>query len=250
MTGIILAAGYGTRMRAVSATVPKSLLPVGDRLVIDYLMAQLAEISELRRLALVTNALYYGQFVEWARGRGLGELEIVNDGTRSNEERLGAIGDLQFALEKGGIDDNVLVAGGDSIFRFEVRLLVEYFVERQADVVAVVREADAARRRHTSTLKLDESGRVVEFVEKAPQPISDLICPPLYVFQRDTLPLIQQYLAERNAPDAPGHFIAWLHTRRPVYGRVMAAGRHDIGSPETYREAQDAVRRARPNDVR
>jgi len=241
VTGIILAAGYGTRMRAVSATVPKPLLPVGHRVVIDYLMEQLAAIREVGRLVLVTNALYHEQFAEWARARGLSGLEILNDGTRSNEERLGAIGDLRFAIDRAGIDDDALVAGADNIFRFEVGLLVEFSAEKQADVIAVVREGDPARLKRTSTLRLAEDGRVLEFVEKAPEPISDLLCPPLYAFRRETLGLVGEYLAEGNSPDAPGHFIAWLYTRRPVYGRIMPAGRHDIGSPETYREAQEAA---------
>ena len=241
MTGIILAAGYGTRMQAVRTTVPKPLLPVGGRVVIDYLMEQLTAVREVGRLVLVTNALYHMQFAEWAGSRGLSDLETLNDGTRSNEERLGAIGDLRFAIDRARIDDDVLVAGADNIFRFEVRLLVEFFAEKQADVIAVVREGDPARLKQTSTLRLGGDGRVVEFVEKAPEPISDLICPPLYAFRRDTVGLIEEYLAEGNSPDAPGHFIAWLHTRRPVYGRIMPAGRHDIGSPETYREAQEAA---------
>jgi glucose-1-phosphate thymidylyltransferase len=241
MTGLILAAGYGTRMRAVSAATPKPLLPVAGRPVIDYLVDQLLPLEAISRLVLVTNDLHYTQFAQWAERRGLADLLVISDGTRSNEERLGAIGDLQWAVERAGIDDHLLVAGADNIFRFEVGLLVEFFVEKRADVIAVVREPDPKRLAQTSTLKLDAGGRVTEFVEKAPEPISDLVGPPLYILHRETLPLIGQYLGEGNSPDAPGHFVAWLHTRRPVYGRVMPAGRHDIGSPETYREAQDAM---------
>jgi glucose-1-phosphate thymidylyltransferase len=241
MTALILAAGYGTRMRSVHPNLPKPLLPVAGRPVIDYLLDQLTAIPALGRLVLVTNALFHGLFVEWARARGLDDLRILSDGTRSNEERLGAIGDLQFALEAAAISDDLLVAGADNIFRFELRLLVDYFAERQADVIAVIRERDPERLARTSTLRLDGTGRVTDFVEKAAQPISDLVCPPLYLFRADTLPLVAEYLVGRNPPDAPGNFIAWLHTRRPVYGRVMPAGRHDIGSPETYREAQDAL---------
>jgi len=241
MTGIILAAGYGTRMRSVSATVPKPLLPVGDRTVIDYLLDHLAGIPGLGRLVLVTNALSHDRFVAWAHTRSPQPIEIINDGTRSNDERLGAIGDLRFALRQARVEDDILVAGADNIFRFEVRLLVEFFAERQADVIAVVRETDPARLARTSTLRLDADARVIDFVEKASEPISDLIGPPLYVFRRDTLPLIDEYLAGGNSPDAPGHFIAWLHRRRPVYGRLMPAGRHDIGSPETYEEAKKAL---------
>ena len=82
---------------------------------------------------------------------------------------------------------------------------------------------------------------MVDFVEKAPQPLSDLICPPLYVLKRETLPLVAEYLDAGNNPDAPGNFIAWLHKEKLVYGKIMPEGRLDIGDPESYREAQDAL---------
>lgn len=240
MTALILAAGYGTRMEAISATTPKPLLPVGGRPVIDYLLDQLTTIDEIGRIVLVTNARFCDQFVAWAGARGVRGLEILDDGTQSNEQRLGAIGDLQFAVEKASIEDDLLVTGADNIFRFEVSRLVGFFLERQSDAIAVVREADHSRLAKTSTLRLDGAKRVVDFVEKAPEPISDLICPPLYIFRRDTLPLVRQYLGAGGSPDAPGSFIAWLHKQRPVYGKVMRHGRHDIGDPETYREAREA----------
>ncbi len=241
MTSLILAAGYGTRMKAVGAGTPKPLLEVGGRPVIDHLLDQLKPIEAVRRTVLITNDRFHDQFLVWSHERGLCDLEILNDGTRSNEERLGAIGDLQFAIEKASIDDDLLVAGADNIFHFDVSLLVELFLERKSDVIAVVRETDRSRLAKTSTLKLDEKGRVIEFVEKAPEPISGLVCPPLYVFRRDTLPLVQTYLDAGHPPDAPGSLIAWLHKQRPVYGKVMPQGRHDIGSPETYLEARDAL---------
>jgi len=240
MTALILAAGYGTRMKSVNATIPKPLLPLGGRSVIDYLLDQITRIDKIGRTVLVTNDRFHRQFVAWADNRGTEELEILNDGTQSNEERLGAVGDLQFALQTASIEDDLLVAGADNIFHFAVRLLVDFFTERQADVIAVVRETDRERLARTSTLRLDGNARVVEFVEKAPEPISDLICPPLYIFRRDTLSLVQQYLDGGFPSDAPGNLIAWLHKQRPVYGRLMPEGRHDIGSPETYQEAQEA----------
>jgi glucose-1-phosphate thymidylyltransferase len=241
MNALILAAGYGTRMKSVSAGTPKPLLQIAGRAVIDYLLDQLKPIRQIDRMVLVTNDLFHGRFVAWARERGLNGIEILNDGTRCNEERLGAIGDLQFSIEQASMDDDLLVAGADNIFRFDVSLLVEFFLESGSDVIAVVRETDRSRLAKTSTLKLDEDGRVVEFVEKAPEPISDLICPPLYIFRQDTLALVRQYLDAGGPPDAPGHLIAWLHKQRPVYGRLMPRGRHDIGSPETYREAREAI---------
>jgi glucose-1-phosphate thymidylyltransferase len=149
---------------------------------------------------------------------------------------------MQFALREARLEGvDLLVAGADNIFRFAIGSLVDFFHERRADAVAVVREGRPERLTRSSTLRLDGDGRVVAFAEKAPEPLSDLTCPPLYVFRQETLPLIGDYLAAGHPPDAPGHFIAWLHQRVPVYGLLMPAGRLDIGSPESYREACEAL---------
>lgn len=241
MKALILAAGYGTRMREIAGGLPKPLLPVGGQPVIDYLFDQLATIDALDQAIVVTNALYHEQFAQWASCACCAGIRLLNDGTRSNEERLGAIGDLQFAIEAAGLDDDLLVAGGDNIFRFRIALLVDFAREKGADAIAVLRESRHERLGRSSTLRLDETGRVIAFAEKAPEPLSDLICPPLYVFGRETLPRVRQYLDGGHSPDAPGHFIEWLYRKTPVFGLLMPDGRYDIGSPESYREACDAL---------
>lgn len=241
MIVLLLAAGYGTRMSAIAGNLPKSLLPVGDKTVIDYLVDQLLEIPQVERLVLVTNARFHAQFVEWAKGRGLDTLQVLNDGTTCNEDRLGAIGDLQFAIERAGIDGDLMVAGTDNIFQFAVRPLVEFFGEKGENSIAVLRESDPTRISKTAELHLDETGRVHGFVEKPANPTSDLISPPLYIFRRDTLPLVKTFLEGGHSADSPGRLLAWLHQERPVYGCVMEGGRHDIGSPETYHEARAAI---------
>lgn len=242
MIALLLAAGYGTRMRAVSRTVPKSLLPVaGGRVVIDYLVDQLQEIKAITGMVLVTNDLFHEQFAAWARGRGLDGMQILNDGTRCNEDRLGAIGDLQFAIERAGLDDDLLVAGTDNIFGFPLAPLIVFFHEKQAPVIPVLRETDSEQVKKTAELHLDTNGRVRGFVEKPQAPTSELINPPLYIFTRDTLPLVKTFIDSGHSTDSPGRFMAWLHEERAVYGLMMAGGRHDIGSPETYRAAQEAM---------
>ena len=241
MRALVLAAGYGTRMREAAGGLPKPLLPVGGQAVIDYLFDQLATVDGLEGAIVVTNALYYPQFARWSEGVCCAPVQVLNDGTTSNEERLGAIGDLRFAIEHEGLDDDLLVAGGDNIFRFCVASLAEFFRDKQADAIAVLRESREERLGRSSTLRLADDGRVVAFAEKAPTPLSNLICPPLYVFRRGTLPLVKQYLATGHPPDAPGHFIEWLHKQTPVYGLLMPDGRYDIGSPESYREACAAL---------
>ncbi|MGQ9729834.1 MAG: nucleotidyltransferase family protein [Candidatus Zipacnadales bacterium] len=242
MNALALAAGYGTRMASVAKGRPKPLLEVGGQAVIEYLFDQLSTLNEVHRTVVITNDLYITQFLQWSESIGCSDVEIISDGTRSNEERLGAIGDLEFAIRRAGLEnDDLLVAGADNIFRFPLQLLVDYFEEKCADVIAVVRESHRERLQHTSTLRLAPDGRVIAFAEKAPQPLSELICPPLYILRRQTLPLVKRYLNTGGSADAPGHFIAWLHRQVPVYGKLMPEGRHDIGNPETYQEARKAL---------
>lgn len=241
MNALVLAAGYGTRIREVAGNLPKPLLPVGGQTVLDYLFDQFATIDELDRIVIVTNDLYFAQFKEWSAGLCCTNVEVLNDGTRCNEERRGAIGDMQFAIEKAHLDDDLLVSGGDNIFRFQIGLLVDHFRKKRADVVAVIRETRPECLARSSTLRLDEEGRVVNFVEKGAIPLSDLTCPPLYIFRRQTLSLVAKYLEGGHSPDAPGSFLEWLHRRVPVYGMLMPGGRYDIGNPESYREACRAL---------
>ena len=206
------------------------------------LFDQLGVVDSIARTIVVTNGLFHDQFKEWSQCTCCLGVEILNDGTRSNDERLGAIGDMRFAIEAASLaGEDLLVAGADNIFRFPVRMLVEFFDERGADAISIVREPDPERLKRTSTLLLDDEDRIVDFAEKAPEPLSDMVCPPLYAFKADTLPLISEYLDAGHDPDAPGNFIAWLYQQKPVYGKLMPQGRHDIGSPESYREAQDAM---------
>ena len=241
MKALILAAGYGTRMQALIGDCAKALLPVGGQPVIDYLFDQLATIDGLERTVVVTNALHHDQFATWSACTCCDGVRLISDGTRSNDERLGAIGDLQFAIDAAALDDDLLVAGGDNIFRFQIGLLVDFFRRKQADVIAVLREKRTERLGRSSTLRLDDEGRVIAFAEKAAEPLSNLICPPLYLFRRETLPLVKRYLDGGHSPDAPGHFIEWLYRHIPVYGMLMPDGRYDIGSPESYREACQAL---------
>lgn len=237
MIALMLAAGYGTRMKSVNPSAPKSLLPLGGRVVIDYLTDQLLGINALERMILVTNDRFYDQFAAWARARGLDRLELLNDGTQSNEQRLGAIGDLNWAIEHAGIDDDLLVTGTDNIFRFEIGPLVRFFQEKQADVISLVHESDRALLSRTGVVEVDAEGRVVAFAEKPEQPASELTSPPLYILRRSTLSLVNEYLKTGGSSDAPGSLIAWLYKVRPVYGCVMGGKRQDIGCPETYRKA-------------
>ena len=242
MNALLLAAGYATRLYPLTLNTPKPLLPVAGRPIAQYMVDQLDEIPAIRRLLVVTNHRFAGHFREWARtGRSRLEIEVVDDQTETNETRLGAIGDIAYVIEKDPAlaGEPLFVLGGDNLLDFHLRDMVRDFETRGGDatVIALVHTADPVQLRRSGVVTLADDGRVAGFVEKPTHPPSDLTCPPFYLYPPAALALLPEYLAAGETSDAPGNFIAWLHTRAPVYGHVFAAPRYDVGTPESYTEA-------------
>jgi len=240
MKAIILAAGYGTRLRPLTLNTPKPLIEVGGRPVIDYITDRIKEIEDVTHISIVTNQKFVKHFENWVNGFSIERgIEIFNDGTSSNEERLGSIGDIRFVIEKANIDDDVIIVAGDNFFNFPLYEIYEFFRKVKEPVVGVfdVRDIELAKR--LGIVRLDEDNKIVEFNEKPEEPKSTLASTVIYLFPRKILPLISQYLDEGNSPDAPGHLLEWLIRRGiTVYGYVFSKGVwHDIGTPESLRAA-------------
>ena len=239
MQAIVLAAGYATRLYPLTLETPKPLLEVGGQPILERLLGQLAEIPSLDRVYVVTNAKFAPRFREFAAGwSGRLELEVVDDRTETDETKLGAIGDLDLVVRERGLDDDLLVAAGDSIFEgARLEDFARLGVEKQAPLEAVydVRDLEAVKR--YSVITADADGRVVAFEEKPDEPQSTLAGIALYFYPRSTLPLIGRYLAEGNNPDQPGRLVEWMHTRTPVYVWPVPGRWYDIGSPETLEQA-------------
>jgi len=243
VNALILAAGYATRMGSLALDRPKALLPVGGRPVLDYLVQAINAISSIKQVTIVTNQRFFGNFREWAADRSDWPVRVLNDGTVSNEDRLGAIADLRFAIEQGAAEDDLLVAAADNIFMLSFSRFVGFFAEHGTDCITAHREDDIARLRKTGVIQMDERGRVISFEEKPDRPRSQFACPPLYILKRDTLQLISEYLDSNHNPDAPGHFIAWLADRRPLHAYLFEEARYSIGDETSYRQACETLSR-------
>ncbi len=183
----------------------------------------------------MTNAKFAPQFREWAAGKP--RLEVVDDGTTSDETKLGAIGDLHLLLERG-LDDDILVAAGDSLFGESLGGFGEAARERQAPLIAVYDVGDPDAIKRYSSVVLDDDARVIAFEEKPERPRSTLNGVALYFYPRHVLPLIYRYMAEGNERDQPGRLVQWMHTRTPFYGWRIPGTWFDIGSPETLEQAR------------
>ena len=238
MKALILAAGYATRLYPLTKDKAKALLPIGDKLMIDYLMDNLATIKEIDKAYIVTNHRFAGQFAEWAENRADKHIaiDVVDDGTSTNETRLGAIGDMQFAIEQFGIDDDLLVAACDNFFTFGLEEYGEMFKKYGDDLVMAKTMPDYEERKRFAIAEVDDEYKIVSLEEKPQQPKSDLAVYAVYLYRRDTVKMIKQYLDEGNNPDAPGNFPAWLFHKKPVRVYVFNGECIDIGTVASYDE--------------
>jgi len=235
---LILAAGYGTRLYPLTVDRPKALLPVGGKPVINHLVEQIEQGGRCKRVIVITNDKFEQQFRQWQRDLRCGlDIEVLSDGTDCNEKRLGAVGDMALAVKMSGIDDDLLVAASDHIFCFSWAKFFQFFEEKETDCVTAQVVNDVSLLRKTGVMELDGERRVISFEEKPAHPRSHFACPPVYLFRKETLPLFAEFLNSGGNPDAPGYFIAWLVTRKPVHAFLFDEPRYDIGDLESYRIA-------------
>ena len=242
MTAILLAAGYGTRVRALFPDTPKALIAVGGRALLDHLLANVARSGAVAAAALVTNDRFRAAFERHLAAHPAPlPVRVISDGTSHERQRLGALGDLALALDRLACTDTVLVAATDKLLAFELAEPLAFAHRRAAAVNVCVQMPDRTciAGKHGCVL-LDAHGRIVAFEEKPAQPKSNLASLALYVLPPAAHPLLRDYLAGGGNPDAPGHFLGWLAQRAPVYGYLAPGPSYDVGTPETYAAAQHA----------
>jgi glucose-1-phosphate thymidylyltransferase len=220
------------------------LLPLAGRPMLDYLLDRVDEIPELDEVHLVSNARFADDFRAWADGRtGRLRVEVLDDGTTSNDDRLGAIGDIRFTIEQAGLgDDDLFVVAGDNLIGYDLRDYVRFWRERGGSAIALRHEPDGELIKQFGVVELDDADRVVSFEEKPAEPRSSLAATAAYLYTADHVALVPQYLEEGNPPDAPGNLIAWLHSRAPVYGYRFTGDWLDIGNKEQLLEADNLMR--------
>ncbi len=237
MKAIILAAGYATRLYPLTKDKPKSLLEVGGRTILEHILIKISKVDAVDQVYIVTNSRFYEQFQIWVDDyRYSLPITVLDDGTTDNENRLGAIADLQLAVEREKINDDLLALAGDNLFEFELSDFVAFFEAKQLDMITTHELGDPDQLRRTGVIEVEQDFQVISFEEKPETPQSNLAVPPFYIYRRETLPLIGEYLREGQNPDAPGNFVPWLLGKKPVYAYKFEGRRYDIGTVESYRE--------------
>ena len=215
------------------------LLPLAGRPMLDYLLDRLREVDDLDEIHLVTNSRFAPAFLDWAPG----DVTVHDDGTRSNDDRLGAIGDLRFVIERASLrKDELLVVAGDNLIGYSVPDFVGFWRDKGGAAIALYHCPDPDLITQYGVVELDDDDRVVGFEEKPAEPRSDLAATAAYLYAPEHLAGLDDYLAEGNSPDAPGNFVVWLHTREPVYGYRFSGEWLDIGDQEQLLEADNRMR--------
>jgi glucose-1-phosphate thymidylyltransferase len=239
MKAIILAAGYATRLRPLTDSIAKQLLPVGGRPMMDWVCAKVEQLTD--DIHVVTNSRFAGDFERWANGRD--GVTVHDDGTSSNDDRLGAIGDIAFVLGRAGADDDLLVIAGDNLFDFTLGDFADFWrAKGTVSAVAVYDCGDLELATHYGVVEVGEDDRVVSFEEKPSEPLSTLVATATYLFHRTHVPLIERYLADGQSADQPGRFVAWLCKREPVVGYRFTGTWYDVGNREQLLEADNLWR--------
>jgi glucose-1-phosphate thymidylyltransferase len=246
MRAIVLGAGYATRLYPLTENVAKPLLPVGGRPMIDHLLESIRDVDEVDGVHVVTNHKFADAFVRWAEAHeAVGSpIEVHDDGTTSDDDRLGAIGDIRFVIEQAGLEgEDLLVVAGDNLFDYSVADYVRWWRGKgEASAVALYDVGDLELVKKYSAVQLDDDDRLVRFVEKPERPESTLVATATYLFHRAHIPLVERYLDEGNSPDQPGRFVGWLVPRAPVYGYRFEGEWRDIGDAEQLLEADNRLR--------
>ncbi len=238
---LILAAGYATRLYPLTKDQPKPLLPVAGKPMVEHVLDNLAAIDGLDRVYVVTNAKFVGHFQRWAEHyrndkRAL-DFTIVNDGSTDDTNKLGAIGDIHFVLTREQVDDDLMIVAGDNLFSQPLGDFGRYCRAKNAPVLGVYDVGNLELIKKYNAIDTAASGRITHFEEKPAKPHSTLTGIALYYYPRHVLPLIHQYIAEKNNPDQPGRLVQWLYPRTAVYTWRVPGLWFDIGSKESLEEA-------------
>ena len=233
MKCLILAAGYATRLYPLTENFPKPLLEVGGKTILDWLIDDLDTLGTIDEYVVISNHKFAHIFDAWAEKKEQ-KITVVDDGTSSNETRLGAVKDIQFAIDTLGLDDEMLVIAGDNLLNFSLTKFVTYAKKKGTSCIMRYYEASETRLQKSGVVCVDEADRILNMEEKPREPKAHWCCPPFYFYTREDAKLVKTGIASGCGVDAPGSYIAWLCTQTPVHAMEMPGRRFDIGNLESY----------------
>lgn len=241
MKCLILAAGYATRLYPLTENFPKPLLKVQGKTILDWLLEDIDGAGVVDGYIVISNHKFADHFRAWADNHKL-PITVLDDGTQSNETRLGAVRDIQFAIEELGFQDDLLVIAGDNLLDFSLRSFIRYFQKKQTTCIMRYWEQSEEKLHKTGVAVVDEADRILEMEEKPAVPKSHWCTPPFYIYKASDVGFVKTGIENGCGVDAPGSFIAWLSTQTTVHAYEMPGKRYDIGNLESYEKVQKEYR--------
>lgn len=237
MKCLILAAGYATRLYPLTENFPKPLLKVGEKTILDWLVDDIDSSDSVDEYIVISNHKFAHHFDKWAKEKKQ-KITVVDDGTSTNETRLGAVKDIQFAIDKLSICDDIIVIAGDNLLDFSLTKFIEYAKEKNTSCVMRYFEPEFNKLLKTGIVTVDENDKILEMTEKSPTPATNWCCPPFYYYTKEDACLVKKGIKEGCGTDAPGSFIAWLCKQTTVHAMEMPGSRYDIGNLQSYEKVK------------
>lgn len=238
MKNIVIAAGYATRLGELTKNFPKPLLKIGENTILGRMLDDIDKIPEVDEHIIITNHKFADIFEKWAEEQFYEKpITIVDDGTETNETRLGAVCDLLYAMEQLQIDDDLLVVAADNLLFFSFKEFVDFANEKNSSCIMCHKQPSIEKLQRTGVVELDENHRVTGMEEKPLQPKSHWAVPPFYIYKKKDLDLVRHSVENGCGKDAPGNLAHYMVEHTTMHAWPMSAGRFDIGSLDTYYEA-------------
>lgn len=238
MKCLILAAGYATRLYPLTENFPKPLLTVGEKTILDWLIDDIDGAGLVDEYVVISNHKFAHHFEDWAKNKAQ-KITVVDDGTSSNETRLGAVRDIQYAIDTLSIDDDMLVIAGDNVLDFSLTKFVSYAKDKNTSCIMRYFEASEKKLQKCGVVSIDANDLITDMEEKPECPKSNWCCPPFYYYTKEDAKLVKVGIESGCGVDAPGSYIAWLCTQTKVHAMEMPGKRYDIGNLESYAKVQE-----------
>lgn len=238
MDVLILCGGYATRLEPITLFIPKPLLPIGGRPIIDNIVDDIKECKEVNRIIISTNRKFEAQFEYWMKNKKASgfqkHLEIIVEPTTEHKVKLGAIKGIEYAIENAKINEDMMIVAGDNFYKWSLSKTIEEFINSGRKTTVCVHDVGSTEEARKFGIVQLQGRRIVKFEEKPENPSSTMASTGIYIYPRDMIPKFKEYLSGNNNPDAPGHFLHWLVNSTEIEAVVNEGEWFDIGTMETY----------------
>ncbi|MCR4563703.1 MAG: NTP transferase domain-containing protein [Clostridiales bacterium] len=239
MKCLILAAGYATRLYPLTENFPKPLLEVKGKTILDWLIDDIDTLNVIDEYIVISNHKFYSHFENWAKTKSV-SITVLDDGTTSNENRLGAVIDIKFAVDTLKLSDDLLILAGDNVLDFSLKKFIGYSLNKNSSCVMRYFESDINRLKKSGVAQIGDNDLLLSLEEKPENPKSNWCTPPFYFYKKEDISRLDSAVSDGCGTDAPGSLVGWMCKNSVVYSMEMPGKRYDIGSLESYNSIKES----------